>query len=194
MCPSAQHFACPLPHLLPGSACWGTLGALGSQHWVLPCRGLLGVPQCTAPCVPTTPPATRWRVLGHVGGPWQPALGAALPGLAKCAPACNTLCAHCPTCCPVARARARWGPLVASTGCYFAGACRVCPSAQHFVCPLPHLLLGSVCWGALGALGSQHWALPCRGSLGVPQCTALCAPTTPPVAWQRVLGHARGPW
>ena len=194
VCPSAQHFVCPLPHLLPGSACWGAPKALGSQHWVLLRRGLSSVPQCAALCVPTTPPAARQRVLGHAKGPWQPALGAALPGPVGCAPVHSTLRAHHPTCCLVACVRARWGPLAANTGRYPTGACWVCPSVWHFVCQLPHLLPGSVCWGTLGALGSQHWALPCRGSLGVPQCTALCAPTTPPVAWQRVLGHARGPW
>ena len=126
VCPSAQHFVCPLPHLPPGSVCWGTPRALGSQHWVLPCRGPLGVPQCTTLCVPTTPLVARQRVLGRVGGPWQPTLGAAPPGPVGCAPVHRTLCAHCPTCCPAACARARWGPLAASTWCYLAGACWVC--------------------------------------------------------------------
>ena len=145
---------CPPPHLLPGSVCWGALGALGSQHWAPPRRGLLGVPQCTAPCAPTTPPVARQRVLGHAKGPWQLALGATPPGPAKCAPVHDTLRTHYPTCCPAARVGARQGPLAANTGCYPAGACWVCPSAWHFACPLPHSPPGSVCWGALGALGS----------------------------------------
>ena len=35
------------------------------------------------------------------------------------------------------------------------------------MCSLFHLLLDSVCWDTLKALGSQHWVLFCRNLLSV---------------------------
>ena len=99
---------CSLFHLLLDSVCWNTLKALGSQHWVLFCRNLLSVFQCTALCVLTVSPVARQRVLGHVKGPWQSALGAVLPKSVECVSVHSTLCAHCFTCCSTACAVPSW--------------------------------------------------------------------------------------
>ena len=68
----------------------------------------LSVFQCTALCVLTVSPVARQRVLEHVKGPWQSALGAVLPKSVECVSVYSTLCAHCSTCCSTACAVPSW--------------------------------------------------------------------------------------